>query len=331
MVDDQKVIREGLKAMLEPEPDLQVVGSADNGQTGIEQVAALQPDVVLIDIRMPGMDGVAATRIITQRFAATKVIVLSIHDDEEYLANALGAGAKGYLLKDTSAEELANAIRSVHRGYTQIGPGLFEKISFKTTAANGVEPNQVLSKLTPVELEVGRQLNSCDPQVLPEVVLLAVELGVVAGVLAQAMQRLKLDMRNLAALYLVGALWARTDQGNKRLAVSYLRLGFKEGINQGLPREDLVLFYQEGALLDSREAFTWLTQVGGPWDSETDLSFLLLEAARLFGSDSTHYRALLVLQQVRAMRAVSDSCTSLGSKLEVLHQGFERFGQVLKV
>ena len=292
LVDDQRVIREGLKALLEPESDLQVVGSASNGQIAVEQVEALQPDVVLIDIQMPEMDGVTATRIIAQRFAETKVLVLSGYDDEQHLANALRAGAKGYLLKDTPAAELANAIRSVYKGYAQIGPGLFEKINFDTSAAI-VAPEVMPSStaLTSLDLEVTRSLQSFDPKFLPEVVRLSVELGAVAIVLAQVERHLKRDLTNLAALYLVGALLARADQENKTLAFFYLRLGFKEGLRQELPREDLLLFYQEGAFLEPEAAFTWLTQVGGPWDSEAGLSFLSEEAARMFGPDSIHRRA----------------------------------------
>lgn len=333
LVDDQRVIREGLKALLEPEVDFLVVGSANDGQTAIEQVEALQPDVVLIDIQMPGMDGVTATRIITQRFAETKVLVLSSHDDEVCLANALRAGAKGYLLKDTPATELADAVRSVNKGYAQIGPGLFDKINIGSTtteftASNPVNPGA--TALTPLDMEVKRALRSFNPQFLPEVVRLAVELGAAARVLAQVDGELKRDLTNLPALYLVGALSAHADAENNTLGLFYLRLGFKEGIRQGLSCEELLLFYQEGVRLEPEEAFTWLTQVDGPWDNEAGLSFLVPEAARLFGSDSTHYRTLLALKQVRAMRALSEGYAALGSMLKAIAR-VERFCQVLEV
>jgi polysaccharide biosynthesis transport protein len=124
LVDDQKFIREALRSMLEPVPDLQVVGTASDGHTAIEQVALLRPDVVLIDVEMPGLDGVSATQVISQKFMGVKVLVLSIHDNEEQIARALRAGAIGYLLKNTPAAELREAIRFAHRGYAQIGPGL---------------------------------------------------------------------------------------------------------------------------------------------------------------------------------------------------------------
>ncbi|MBH8572113.1 response regulator transcription factor [Nostocaceae cyanobacterium CENA369] len=147
LVDDQSLICQGLKAMLTLEPDLQVVGTADNGETAIEQVAALQPDVVLMDVRMPVMDGREATRIICQQYPQTKVLVLSTFDDDRYVAQSIRAGAKGYLLKDMPSQELAQAIRFVHSGYTQLAPGLMEKLM-----ANVPDPETVTSK--PVQKEL---------------------------------------------------------------------------------------------------------------------------------------------------------------------------------
>jgi DNA-binding NarL/FixJ family response regulator len=127
LVDDQDLIRRGLHALLTTDPDIQVVGEASNGQEAIALVADLQPDVVLMDIRMPVMDGVAGTREICQRYPGTKVLVLTTFNDREYVSQALQAGASGYLLKDTPFEELVQAIQLIHKGYTQIGPGLVAK------------------------------------------------------------------------------------------------------------------------------------------------------------------------------------------------------------
>jgi DNA-binding NarL/FixJ family response regulator len=157
LVDDQSLIREGLKAMLELEPDLQVIGSASNGETALEQVAALMPDVVLMDVRMPIMDGREATRLICDRFPETKVLVLSTFDDDQYISDAMKAGAKGYLLKDMPSEELAQAIRLLHCGYTQFAPGLFEKLMNHVTDHES-DPTDIASKaltsLTPREQDV---------------------------------------------------------------------------------------------------------------------------------------------------------------------------------
>lgn len=128
IVDDQNSIRERLKLLLEPETDLEVIGIAEDGAIAIKQVESLQPDVVLIDLEMPGMNGVKATKIISKRFCDCQILVLSSHDTNEYLNQAMDAGAKGYLLKNTPAEELSNAIRSVYKGYSHLSPGLWEKI-----------------------------------------------------------------------------------------------------------------------------------------------------------------------------------------------------------
>jgi DNA-binding NarL/FixJ family response regulator/uncharacterized protein involved in exopolysaccharide biosynthesis len=128
LVDDQRSIRETLKMMLDSAPDFQVVGTASDGHTAIEQVELLNPDVVLIDMEMPGLDGVSATRIINQQFSDVKVLVLSMHDDDTFISQSMQAGAMGYLLKTTPPQELRAAIRFVNRGYAQIGPGLLDKM-----------------------------------------------------------------------------------------------------------------------------------------------------------------------------------------------------------
>lgn len=157
VVDDQTLISQGLKTMLELEPDLCVVGIADNGEVAVQQVAALQPDLVLMDVRMPVMDGRAATRAIRQQFPMVKVLVLSTFDDDEYISDSIRAGAKGYLLKDMPSDELVQAIRLAHRGYTQMAPGLIEKLIASPSAAEGPEPTSPnLESLTPREQDVLR-------------------------------------------------------------------------------------------------------------------------------------------------------------------------------
>ena len=162
LVDDQAIIRQGLRSMLEPNPDMEVIGEAENGQRAIEQIPALRPDVVLMDIRMPVMDGVAATQAIAQHYPQTRVLVLTTFDDDEYVAQSMRLGAKGYLLKDTEPEELALAIRSVHKGHTQLGPGLFEKAiaPISTPAQPPIEPPPEFAQLTHREREVLRLIAS---------------------------------------------------------------------------------------------------------------------------------------------------------------------------
>ncbi|WP_310486430.1 response regulator, partial [Chamaesiphon sp. VAR_69_metabat_338] len=127
LVDDQKSIRERLKSLLETEPDFDIVGMVDNGYDAIEQVKLLLPDVVLMDMEMPDIDGVLATKIISHSSLKTRVLVLSSHDSDEYVADSIYAGANGYILKGAPAQEIRDAVRFVNRGYMQIAPGLFEK------------------------------------------------------------------------------------------------------------------------------------------------------------------------------------------------------------
>lgn len=129
IVDDQKMIREGLKALINTEADIEIIGVAENGEHAIKQVETYSPDVVLMDMEMPGMNGMEATKVICQKFPDTKVLVLSTFDTQEYVSKSLNSGAMGYLLKGTPAKELTDAIRSIHRGYAQIGPGIYRNLA----------------------------------------------------------------------------------------------------------------------------------------------------------------------------------------------------------
>ncbi|VEP16877.1 conserved hypothetical protein [Hyella patelloides LEGE 07179] len=128
IVDDQKSIRETIKAVLEPEPDFEVVATADNGLTAIEFAKKCLPDLMLVDLEMPSLNGMQLTKIISQDFSHIRVIVLSTHDEDEYIQQSLQAGAMGYLLKGTPADDLKEAIRFVSRGYNQFSPGLLHKV-----------------------------------------------------------------------------------------------------------------------------------------------------------------------------------------------------------
>ena len=131
VVDDQNITHKLIETYLEPEQDLKIVGFAHDGQAAIEKVQSLNPDVVLMDVEMPVMDGLTATEKITEKFVGTKVLILTVHDNEQHLSQALQIGAKGYLLKTTTAQELANAIRYVNQGYFQLGLELIEKYLYK--------------------------------------------------------------------------------------------------------------------------------------------------------------------------------------------------------
>jgi two-component system response regulator NreC len=124
IVDDHPVVRAGFRTLLSVQRDMEVVGEAADGAVAVERALELKPDVVVMDITMAGMSGLEATREIKKRIPETKVLVLTIHDNEEYLRQMLEAGATGYLLKEVADTELAVAIRAVHRGDVFIYPAL---------------------------------------------------------------------------------------------------------------------------------------------------------------------------------------------------------------
>lgn len=128
LVDDQRLMREGLRTLLELEPDLCVVGEAGDGQAALDIYAVHAPDVVLMDIRMPGMDGVEATRRLRQRWPDARVMILTTFDDDAYIFDGLRAGARGYLLKDVSGHDLAEAVRTVAAGGALIEPSVAAKV-----------------------------------------------------------------------------------------------------------------------------------------------------------------------------------------------------------
>lgn len=122
LVDDQQLIRVGFRLMLEAEDDIVVVGEAGDGREAIAQVAALRPDLVLMDIRMPGLDGIAATEVIVREAPRTRVLVLTTFDLDEYAFGAIRAGASGFLLKDAQRQEMIAAVRAVHGGDAALSP-----------------------------------------------------------------------------------------------------------------------------------------------------------------------------------------------------------------
>ena len=187
--------------MLDLNSDMQVIGEAENGQRALEEVARLSPDLVLMDIRMPIMDGVAATGAIVQQYPNTKVLVLTTFDDDEYLAKALRLGAKGYLLKDTEPEELALAIRSIDKGHTQLGPGLLEKALMLTNVVpSAIEPPAELQQLTARELEVLRLIASgANNREIAEMLFLSE--NTVKNYVTNILSRLQLRDRTQAALF----------------------------------------------------------------------------------------------------------------------------------
>jgi DNA-binding NarL/FixJ family response regulator len=159
LVDDQRLMRQGLRVLLELEPGIEVVGEADDGASALEAYAAHPPDVVLMDIRMPGMDGVEATWRLRERWPQARIIILTTFDDDEYVFEGLRAGALGYLLKDVSGQELADAIRTVAAGGALVEPSVARKVlaEFARRVPPARSPEQGLPEpLTEREQEVLR-------------------------------------------------------------------------------------------------------------------------------------------------------------------------------
>jgi DNA-binding NarL/FixJ family response regulator len=146
LVDDQRLMLEGLETLLELEPDLNVVAQAEDGEEALTAYADTQPDVVLMDIRMPKMDGVEATRRLCQRWPNAKVMILTTFDDDEYVFEGLRAGAVGYMLKAASGTELARAIRTIAEGGALIEPSIARKVISEFARLKPAKPAAALAE-----------------------------------------------------------------------------------------------------------------------------------------------------------------------------------------
>jgi len=137
LVDDHQVVRDGLQHMLEQEEDLEVVGDCASAEEALFLIGIVSPDIILMDIKMPGVDGVELTRQVKQKYPSCNIIMLTLYD--QYLTQAMEAGAKGYLLKDIKCEELAQAIRQVHRGQVVTSESVKSKTQFEYEDRHGKE------------------------------------------------------------------------------------------------------------------------------------------------------------------------------------------------
>ena len=164
VVDDQNFTRQALQAILETESDFEVVAKATSGLEAIEYLEQNPIDITIVDLEMPEMDGLTLTQILSERFPQTKAIILSGHDDEDNINSAVEAGARGYLLKNTSAQEIIDTIRAVQRGYFQLGPGLFEKLLSHLIQ----EKEQAAAKLLDLQNSYARSLEELEQKIIAQ-------------------------------------------------------------------------------------------------------------------------------------------------------------------
>lgn len=154
--DDQAIVRDGLEMLLKLERDIEIVGVASDGAEAVELVAKKTPDLVLMDLKMPVMNGIEATSQIRNKYPTVKVLVLTTYDDDEWVFDALQAGASGYLLKDTPREELARAIRGTVAGKTYVDPSIAGKVLRQATSHQTQPTTLITANLTDREIEVLR-------------------------------------------------------------------------------------------------------------------------------------------------------------------------------
>lgn len=199
VVDDQQLIREGIASLLGIQPGIEVVGAAADGREAVASALALTPDVVLMDLRMPELDGVAALAVLRRRLPSCRVIMLTTFDDEQYVVQALAAGASGYLLKDLPSSELADAIRLAHAGVAQLDATVTARLATALTRpAAGGPPSA--HPLTDREVEVLRLVagGASNREIAARLYL---SQGTVKNHVSRILARLGLRDRTQAALY----------------------------------------------------------------------------------------------------------------------------------
>jgi len=205
VADDQRLVREGIASLLNIQEGIRVVGQAVNGQEAIEKALALSPDVILMDVRMPVVDGIVATAQIHRQLPGCQVIMLTTFDDEEYIVKSLRAGAVGYLLKDIPASQLARAVQLAHAGIYQLDPAVAGKLvgmlgSARSERSPARAPAPLENDLTERELEVLRLIGTgaTNREIADRLV---VSEGTVKNHVSSILSRLGLRDRTQAALF----------------------------------------------------------------------------------------------------------------------------------
>jgi DNA-binding NarL/FixJ family response regulator len=154
LADDHTILRDGIRSLLEDETDMEVIGEAEDGHSAVKMTAQLAPDVVVMDIAMPLLNGLEATRQIKRNNAQVKVLILTMHENEEYIRQVLATGAMGYILKDAAARELLGAIRAVHRGEAVLSPAITRLVIEDYLRWGKPQPEPVSNGLSAREREV---------------------------------------------------------------------------------------------------------------------------------------------------------------------------------
>ena len=210
IADDHRLFRVGLRQVCETLGGFQIVGEAEHGRQAVELAQHVQPDVILMDINMPILDGVEATRLITEVVPTARVIMLTIHRQDRHVFDAIKAGARGYLLKDVDEQDLIDAIRAVHQGAALINGELATQVLDEFRRLSQAADQADLDRLTPVELEILRRVaHGDDNKTIAE--QLDLTENTVAKRLSDIYQKLHVANRTQAALAALRHGWARLD------------------------------------------------------------------------------------------------------------------------
>ncbi len=210
IADDHRLFRVGLRQVCETLGGFQVVGEAEHGRQAVELAQHVQPDVILMDINMPILDGVAATRLIAEVVPTARVIMLTIHRQDRHVFDAIKAGARGYLLKDVDEQDLIDAIRAVHQGAALINGELATQVLDEFRRLSQAADQADLDRLTPIELEILRRVaHGDDNKTIAE--QLDLTENTVAKRLSDIYQKLHVANRTQAALTALRHGWARLD------------------------------------------------------------------------------------------------------------------------
>jgi two-component system, NarL family, response regulator LiaR len=202
IVDDHQVVREGLRSFLELLDDIAVIGEAEDGSQAVELVRALKPDVVLMDLVMPHMDGISATRQVLELNLGTKVIALTSFSEDDMVFPAIQAGASSYLLKNVSPDVLAEAIRAVHRGEARLHPDIARKLMQQVSQPRNAAQENSLSELTEREKEVLRLVaRGCNNREIAQE--LCISESTVKTHVSNVLGKLGLDQRTQLVLYAI--------------------------------------------------------------------------------------------------------------------------------